>query len=84
MEEVHLAPRHPYTRALLACDPGSLAARRRVLPTIPGRPPDLAAPPPGCGFAARCPLASERCRRLRPPRVRVSETQSALCHAVAA
>jgi len=84
VEEVHLAPRHPYTRALLSCDPGTLAERARILPTIPGHPPDLATPPPGCGFAPRCPLASERCRTQRPPRVRVSPTQAALCHAVAA
>jgi oligopeptide/dipeptide ABC transporter ATP-binding protein len=82
--EVHLDPRHPYSRALLACDPAGLDGHRRILPVIPGRPPDLARPPPGCGFAARCPLASARCRAETPPRVRLSATRAVLCHAVAA
>jgi len=84
VDEIHHAPRHPYTRALIACDPGHLGARARLLPTIPGRPPDLSPPPAACGFAPRCPLASERCRRLRPPRIQVSATQAALCHAALA
>ena len=84
VDEIYYAPRHPYTRALIACDPGHLAVRTRVLPTIPGRPPHLSPPPAACSFAPRCPLASERCRTLRPPRVRVSPTQAALCHAALA
>ena len=52
-------PRHPYTEALLRAvpDPQDLASRRRVLATIPGRPPDIRGRPPGCWFHPRCPHA---------------------------
>ncbi|MGL4237261.1 ABC transporter ATP-binding protein [Tabrizicola sp.] len=76
------APRHPYTQALMACDPAVLSGRVSPLPTIPGRLPDLVTPPPGCAFAARCPIATPRCQREPPPRVVVSPGHSALCHEV--
>lgn len=62
------APAHPYTRALLDCDPGQGSDRLDVLPTIPGEPPDLAPPPPGCAFAARCARAEPRCAVPQPLR----------------
>jgi oligopeptide/dipeptide ABC transporter ATP-binding protein len=52
------------------------------LPTIPGRVPDLARPIAGCAFAPRCGQATDLCRTTPPPRVRLSATQTALCHAV--
>jgi oligopeptide/dipeptide ABC transporter ATP-binding protein len=82
VDDIYHAPRHPYTRALIACDPGSLTDLTPSLPTIPGRPPDLAPPPPGCAFAPRCSQAQAICHTTPPPRVRVSPTQSALCHLV--
>jgi oligopeptide/dipeptide ABC transporter ATP-binding protein len=53
-------PLHPYTRALLATVP-SYRRRGERLATIPGRVPDLAALPPGCKFANRCPAARQAC-----------------------
>jgi oligopeptide/dipeptide ABC transporter ATP-binding protein len=50
-------PEHPYTEALLGALPqleGEDVRRGRLL-SIPGRPPDLIAPPEGCRFAPRCP-----------------------------
>ena len=41
--------------------------RGTPLATIPGSPPDLAALPPGCAFAARCPRVTDACRRSDPP-----------------
>ncbi|MBI1220022.1 MAG: ATP-binding cassette domain-containing protein [Rhodobacteraceae bacterium] len=82
VEEIYHTPRHPYTRALIACDPAHVAQGQGHLPTIPGRVPDLAAPPAGCAFAARCPLASARCAT-PPPRHRFGPTQVAACYAVA-
>jgi peptide/nickel transport system ATP-binding protein len=59
------APRHPYTQGLLSSTVhGGL--RGRVLETISGSPPDLAALPPGCAFAPRCRHASEFCTREIP------------------
>ena len=63
--EILAAPRHPYTTGLLASTV-TAAQRGRVLPTIAGAPPDLAALPPGCAFAARCPAATNRCRDHQP------------------
>ena len=61
-------PRHPYTRGLLASLPGQVPGAR--LEAIPGAVPDLAALPPGCAFAPRCPDRFERLRRVAPRRVR--------------
>jgi peptide/nickel transport system ATP-binding protein len=59
------APRHPYTQGLLRAFP-SLRRVMTGLESIPGTPPSLRNPPPGCRFHPRCPLADERCRRERP------------------
>ncbi|MCB2104057.1 MAG: peptide ABC transporter ATP-binding protein, partial [Rhodobacteraceae bacterium] len=68
---------------LLACDPARIEEHTGRLPAIGGRLPDLTAPPPGCAFAPRCPLASDRCRTLPPPRVTIGPGRAALCHEVA-
>jgi oligopeptide/dipeptide ABC transporter ATP-binding protein len=60
-------PRMPYTEALLRSIP-RLEDRSHVrLAAIEGRPPDPAAPPPGCRFAPRCAYARDRCWREVPP-----------------
>jgi oligopeptide/dipeptide ABC transporter ATP-binding protein len=53
------SPEHPYTEALLAALPQleGEGIRQRRLTSIPGRPPDLLAPPEACRFAPRCPYA---------------------------
>jgi oligopeptide/dipeptide ABC transporter ATP-binding protein len=61
------AMRHPYTQALLGSIPGLEQDRSKALYTIPGLPPDLAPPPSGCRFAARCAYATEQCREEEPP-----------------
>jgi oligopeptide/dipeptide ABC transporter ATP-binding protein len=60
VETVFREPRHPYTLSLLRSVPSFDSARRR-LASIPGAPPDLAAPPPGCRFHPRCPFAQADC-----------------------
>jgi oligopeptide transport system ATP-binding protein len=45
---------HPYTRALLRSVPRLDLKTRTDLESIPGTPPDLFTPPPGCAFAPRC------------------------------
>jgi oligopeptide/dipeptide ABC transporter ATP-binding protein len=60
VDEVFREPRHPYTLSLLRSVPDYELIRDR-LATIPGAPPDLAHPPPGCPFHPRCPFAQEDC-----------------------
>jgi oligopeptide/dipeptide ABC transporter ATP-binding protein len=84
VDDIYHDARHPYTRALIGCDPAHLAEKTPQLPTIPGRPPDLAAPPKGCAFAARCVIADAHCAAVPPPDVRISPTHAALCHKVTA
>jgi len=52
-QEIHHEPSHPYTKGLLNSFP-SLRGPRRELNGIPGSPPDLRNPPPGCPFLPRC------------------------------
>ena len=58
--------KHPYTRGLLASIPRLDHDRGRMLPTIPGLPPDLGHPPAGCAFADRCPERSAVCATSDP------------------
>jgi peptide/nickel transport system ATP-binding protein len=58
---------HPYTRALLGSIPRLEQDNTERLYSIAGLPPDLTAPPAGCRFAARCALATDRCREEEPP-----------------
>jgi dipeptide transport system ATP-binding protein len=74
------APRHPYTQALLAATP-TLLARRAPSPPR-GEPPSPLAPPAGCAFHGRCPLAIERCRVEAPALRQVGATHVA-CHLAA-
>jgi oligopeptide/dipeptide ABC transporter ATP-binding protein len=69
-------PEHPYTEALLASLPhiDDSDPRNGRLMTIPGRPPDLLAPPEACRFAARCKYAgSDDCATV-PPELREIRT----------
>jgi oligopeptide/dipeptide ABC transporter ATP-binding protein len=65
-------PEHPYTEALLAALPQIEGEDVRVgrLASIPGRPPDLLAPPPACRFAPRCPYAGHDDCATVPPELR--------------
>ncbi|MGE3914506.1 MAG: ABC transporter ATP-binding protein [Hyphomicrobiaceae bacterium] len=65
-------PQHPYTRGLIGSIPrrsmpGAAKKIRARLQEIPGMVPSLREPIPGCAFAPRCSLVTERCTRERPP-----------------
>jgi peptide/nickel transport system ATP-binding protein len=72
-------PAHPYTKGLLKAFP-NIRAERRLLHGLPGYPPDLAAPPPGCRFYERCPVHIDRCRADDPAMRPVGADQLAACH----
>jgi oligopeptide/dipeptide ABC transporter ATP-binding protein len=76
---VFSGPRHPYTQMLLAAIP-NLDSDKRLLGTIPGSPPDLRTPPPGCRFHPRCPLAMDVCREEVPEEVRYADGVRVACH----
>jgi peptide/nickel transport system ATP-binding protein len=65
-------PQHPYSRGLLDAFP-SIRGERVLLTGIPGSPPDLSAPPPGCRFHPRCPYVMDECRSTEPDLVVVDD-----------
>jgi len=64
-ETVFEKPRHPYTQGLLASIP-NIKLDQPELHTMPGAPPDLVDPPPGCVFHPRCPHVMDKCRQESP------------------
>ena len=64
--ELYRAPRHPYTRGLLASVPRLTGKAGERLVPIDGAPPDLSCLPPGCAFAPRCREATAACHAERP------------------
>jgi peptide/nickel transport system ATP-binding protein len=80
--EILRAPQHPYTRHLVASLPriGDRSQRRG----LEGKPPNLAAPPPGCRFHPRCPLAMPICAQEAPVLATIAPRHRVACHAVKA
>ena len=79
-EVLFTAPRHPYTRALMEAIPDlEMTGRPRV--PVGGEVPSPIAPPPGCTFHPRCPLANARCRT-EPPALLPAGGTLVACHAV--
>ncbi|MER9333771.1 ABC transporter ATP-binding protein [Mesorhizobium sp. M0293] len=75
-------PAHPYSQALLSAvpspDPRIEAGRRRII--LAGDPPSPSAPPPGCRFNTRCPVAIDVCRVEEPMLRSVPHGGVASCH----
>ncbi|KID27941.1 oligopeptide/dipeptide ABC transporter, ATP-binding protein [Prauserella sp. Am3] len=65
VEELFVAPRHPYTEGLLAAIPRLDDVGKPA--TIPGQPPQIGAFPDGCRFAPRCRHAVPECNVTAPP-----------------
>jgi oligopeptide/dipeptide ABC transporter ATP-binding protein len=72
-------PLHPYTAALLSAAPDLDPTIRRARISLSGEPPSPAAPPTGCAFHPRCPIARPRCRDESPPLARVADGRLAEC-----
>jgi peptide/nickel transport system ATP-binding protein len=72
-------PAHPYTARLRHAFP-DIRRERSFVEAIPGHPPDLLAPPPGCRFASRCTIAVDRCTEVEPALDSVGPRHRAACH----
>jgi oligopeptide/dipeptide ABC transporter ATP-binding protein len=84
VRQLFRAPRHPYTRGLLACLPrraldDETATRSRRLNAIPGQVASPLDPLPGCAFAPRCTLALSECTAAMPPLALLESGQRTRC-----
>ena len=81
--ELYANPMHPYTQALLSAvpipDPVTGKAKKRIM--LEGELPSPIDPPSGCPFRTRCPHATERCAKERPPLKEV-DGRLVACHKV--
>jgi len=79
-------PIHPHTVALLSAVPTVDRSRpadaKRLL--IPGDIPDAIAPPAGCRFSSRCPIATEICQQKSPPLKEHEPGHAVACHRIEA
>ena len=76
--DVFREPRHPYTLGLLRSVP-DFDAVRETLASIPGSPPDLAAPPAGCRFHPRCRFVQPDCLDGAIPLLELPGDRAARC-----
>ena len=76
--DVFYTPLHPYTEGLLRSIP-NISLEHHKLETMPGSPPDLITPPPGCRFHPRCPYVMEICSREEPPLKSLEEGHLVAC-----
>ncbi len=81
-ETLYMAPKHPYTQALLSAvphpDPAQAGNIDRVI--LEGDVPSPANPPPGCTFSTRCPRAQAKCKKDSPEWREIGEGHFAACH----
>ncbi|HLI99811.1 MAG TPA: ABC transporter ATP-binding protein [Bradyrhizobium sp.] len=78
VDTLFAAPQHPYTVGLLGSIP-RLHHHTTHLATIEGVVPNMAAPPQGCRFAARCPFAEVACSAAPPPLAEISSGHWSRC-----
>ena len=76
---IYRTPKHPYSQALLDAVPRPDPERQRK-PTLTGEIPSILDPLPGCAFAMRCPLVTERCRFERPMPREIDGGHLVACH----
>jgi len=72
-------PHHPYTLGLQNAFP-SITDIGEELISIPGTPPNLLQPKPGCRFQDRCPFVTDLCKKVTPELSEVSDGHLVACH----
>ncbi len=77
-EQIFYNPQHPYTKGLLASIP-RIRGEIKKLEWIPGVPPDLRSPPPGCRFHPRCRFRFEPCDKQEPPLIEIEPEHYVAC-----
>jgi oligopeptide/dipeptide ABC transporter ATP-binding protein len=78
-DDIFYRSAHPYTLGLRDAMPSNTADKSHRLQPIDGSPPDLFAPPGGCGYFARCPHAMRICQSERPPLFGLTDDHAARC-----
>ena len=79
VDDVFYRSAHPYTLGLKAAMPTNRSDAEQVLTPIDGSPPDLFAPPAGCGYFARCPQAMRACEDNSPAAFELGDRHEACC-----
>jgi len=79
-DRIFADPRHPYTSALLSSVPVPDPRRRSEHRSLAGEVPSPVAPPPGCPFHPRCPVAVSACRTEKPALVEGAGERAVACH----
>jgi len=82
VEPLFAAAAHPYTRGLLAAIP-RVDQKGETLAAIPGAPPNMTSPPPGCAYAPRCGWRMPVCVAVDPPLMPWTAARTRACHAPA-
>jgi dipeptide transport system ATP-binding protein len=81
-EQIFASPKHPYTQALFSATPVADPKRRKQHIRLSGEPPSPLAPPPGCAFAPRCPLAQDNCTETEPLLEKIGDVEVACFYPV--
>ena len=77
VDDIVEKPSHPYTIGLLKSVPDIWGPRK--IESIPGYPPDLRSPPPGCRFHPRCRFRFEPCDKQEPPLIQIEPEHYVAC-----
>jgi peptide/nickel transport system ATP-binding protein len=79
-DALFVAPRHPYTQALLDAIPDIDEQTRTDRPKLTGEMPSASNPPPGCAFHTRCPHATALCKTETPALQDIKNDHGVACH----